>query len=86
MVCLLFIQSEVLSTLVTQSDVDFVKVYYVLCFGFGGLRQLKLSLVTSVFQNLFRYRNVTLGPVYVVLYVAVYTATHTTQLRSHEFY
>jgi len=40
-----------LFTLYTQCGVDFVKVYYVLCFGFWVLRQLKLSLVTSIFHE-----------------------------------
>lgn len=42
MVRLLFIQSGVLSTIVTQSDVDCVKVSYVCCLGFWRFRQLKL--------------------------------------------
>jgi hypothetical protein len=89
MLRLLFIQSKDFSTLVTQSDVHFVKLSYVFYFDFCGFRQLKIRHFVSVHStNLFRYRTVTSGPVCRSVYSCPhsytrYTAKLTTVLLRH---
>ena len=72
MVRLLLMLSEVLSTLVTQLDIDFVKVsLYIYLFIFVIWMVENTSLCASVFHK-FEYCNDILGPVCVVVCIAAY--------------